>query len=195
MNQPPEDFGEQLEKHRVYLYGLAIASVARKGKLRAKLDPSGIVQDVFTEAVLNPERLLGRSDAEQRAYLRKALVNRLIDNIRRYGPGRRDYNREVPTSPGPGESSEWIDGLAEDDRSPIQNASTNEQTRQLAEALLRLSERERRALELHDLEGLTLAETAKELQTSAASVAGAVRDGKKKLRKLLSALRSNHDGC
>jgi RNA polymerase sigma-70 factor (ECF subfamily) len=59
----------------------------------------------------------------------------------------------------------------------------------LAEALLRLPDDQRQAIELHHLQGLPLAETGRCLSRSREAVAGLVYRGLKALRALLSEKR------
>ena len=67
----------------------------------------------------------------------------------------------------------------------VDQAEKNEELLRLAWALSELPELQHVAVELHHLGGLSLAETAKRLNRTEASVAGLVRRGLIRLRELL----------
>lgn len=63
----------------------------------------------------------------------------------------------------------------------------HEQSLQLAESLATLPENQRRAIELKHLNGLTLVETARQLECSTAAVVGLLHRGVQRLRELMQA--------
>ena len=71
--------------------------------------------------------------------------------------------------------------------SPVDRADRNEQLLRLAGALAQLPDDHRQAIELHHLQGMPLAEVARELGRTEPSVAGLLRRGLGKLREQLSA--------
>jgi RNA polymerase sigma-70 factor (ECF subfamily) len=75
--------------------------------------------------------------------------------------------------------------LAAEQTSPSQQAVRQEDLLRLAEALARLPEDQRAAVELHHLEGRTLAETAAALGRTRAAVASLVFRGLRNLRQRL----------
>ena len=75
--------------------------------------------------------------------------------------------------------------LAREESTPGRGAVLREQLSRLAEALLRLPDDQRQAVELHHLQGLTLAEIGRCLGRSREAVAGLVFRGLKTLRALL----------
>jgi RNA polymerase sigma-70 factor, ECF subfamily len=80
-----------LEKYRTYLDLLVRRQV--DGRLQAKLDASGIVQQTLWEAHQGLKDLRGSSDAEVAAWLRRILVRNLTDEIRKLTAGKRDLAR------------------------------------------------------------------------------------------------------
>jgi RNA polymerase sigma-70 factor (ECF subfamily) len=64
----------------------------------------------------------------------------------------------------------------------------HERLRHLAEALARLPEDQRQAVELHHLKGRTLPQVAREMRRSKEAVAGLLFRALKKLRQLLAPL-------
>ena len=67
--------------------------------------------------------------------------------------------------------------MAAEEASPSEQAVRKERLDQLAAALARLPDEQRRAIELHHLKGDSLAEVTKQMDRSSASVAGLIRRG------------------
>jgi RNA polymerase sigma-70 factor (ECF subfamily) len=84
------------------------------------------------------------------------------------------------------ESSARLEALlAVEQQSPCQHAVQQENLLRLAEALGRLPEDQRAAVELHHLEGRSLAETAEQLGRSRSAAASLVFRGLRNLRRML----------
>src|SRR5262249_35228853 len=73
--------------------------------------------------------------------------------------------------------------------SPSEQVLRHEQLLQLSAALAKLPEDQRLALEMHYLQGCTVAEVAAHMTRTERSVAGLVRRGLQKLRELLADTR------
>jgi RNA polymerase sigma-70 factor (ECF subfamily) len=184
MPQAAEDHGPLLERFREYL--LLLARLQLDGRLRGKVDLSGVVQQTLLEAHQAIDRLRQMTTEQQAAWLRKALSNNLTDEVRRLGRAVRDVARERSFEQALEESSVRLEQwLATDRSSPSGQAMRNEQLLLLAEALARLPEDQRRAVELHHLQGYSVAETARELGRSDAAVGGLLLRGMRKLRQWL----------
>jgi RNA polymerase sigma-70 factor (ECF subfamily) len=180
----PAPAGQDLERFRPYLR--LLARLQLDPRLRAKLDPSDVVQQTLLHAHQARDQLRGRSEAEQAAWLRKILANTLANAARDLRRDKRDVGRERSLEAAVEESSARLEAwLASAQAEPSRRAERNEQFLRLAEALEQLPEGQREAVVLHHLQGWSLAELAGHLGRSEGAVAGLLHRGFKKLRELL----------
>jgi RNA polymerase sigma-70 factor (ECF subfamily) len=137
-------------------------------RLRAKFDPSDVVQQTLLEATRDLPGFRGTTRAELMAWLRQILARVLGREVRRFvGTGRRDVSREVSLEARLAESSRRLgDVLAASATSPSARLGREEQALTLAEALGRLPEDYREVLVLRHLEGLPHDEVARRLGRS-----------------------------
>ena len=174
-----------LENCRAYLHALA-RSRMRAG-LRGKVDPSDIVQQTLLTAHRKLEQFRGRSEAELRGWLRRILCNHVLGARRRFRAAGRDVKREQsldrPTSDSVPPPRDKLAAL--DQSSPSQHVMHQEELRQLAVALAQLPDDQRRAVELHHMHGLSVAQVADSLGRSKSAVVGLLFRGLRKLRLLL----------
>jgi RNA polymerase sigma-70 factor (ECF subfamily) len=176
-----------LERFRDYLQ--LLARLQLDPWLRGKLDSSDVVQQTLMKAHANLGQFRGHTEAELAAWLRQILANSLLEAARQFGAGKRDLARERSLEAALEESSCRLENwLAADQSSPSQQAVRQEQLLRLAEALAQLPEDQRRAVELHHLQGRTVAETAAELGRTKPAVMGLLFRGLKKLRERLADL-------
>jgi len=179
---------EDLERFRAYLDLLARLEVAPR--LRDKIDLSGVVQQTLLEA---HQGLLKHPRAERTApevagWLRSILSHNLADVLRRLTARKRDFRREWSLESALDQSSSRVEQwLAAEQSSPSRQAIRQEELLKMAESLAGLPEGQRRAIELHHLQGRPLAEIADELGTTKSAVAGLLHRGLKALRKRLDA--------
>jgi RNA polymerase sigma-70 factor (ECF subfamily) len=177
---------EDLERFRAYLGLLARLEVAPP--LRDKVDLSGVVQQTLLEAhqglTEQPRRV--RTDAETAAWLRSILSHNLSDALRKLASQKRDVRREWSLDTVLDQSASRLERwLAAEQSSPSQQVVRQEELLRMAESLAGLPEAQRRAIELHYLQGMALAEIAAALGTTKAAVAGLLHRGMKTLRMQL----------
>jgi RNA polymerase sigma-70 factor (ECF subfamily) len=181
MDPPAEAPGAGLERFREYL--LLLARVQLGQRLPGKLDASDVVQQTLLEAHRKRAQFRGGSEAELAAWLRQLLACTLADALRAFGRAKRDVARERSLEAAVEESSARLAAwLAAEQSSPSQQAVRHEQAVHLADALARLPEAQRQALELRYCQGWSLADISGHLGRSPAAVAGLLKRGLKQLR-------------
>lgn len=172
-----------LGRFRHYLCLLARARLGMR--CSAKLDASDIVQQTLLDAHRKLDQFQGSED-ELAAWLRQILANNLVDASRALGREKRDIRREVSIQDQLDESSARLEAcLAAVQTGPVTRAEKNEQLLRMAWAMSQLPEAQRDAVELHHLQGLSLAEAAEQLGRTPTAVGGLLRRGLRKLRELL----------
>jgi len=175
---------DDLERYRPLLSLLVRTKVDRR--LANMLDLSGIVQQTLLEAFQSRDRFHDRSEQEVVGWLRRSLANNVIDEVRRVFARGRNPVAEVSIEAALADSSAHFEQfLTNSDLCPAQRCQELEQHVRLADCLLRLPERQRRAIELHRLQALSLEETANEMGLTKAAVAGLLRRGMRLLRELM----------
>jgi RNA polymerase sigma-70 factor (ECF subfamily) len=181
MVQELEPPARAVEDYRDYLCLLARLQI--DPRLRGKVDPSDVVQQTLVKAHQHREQFRGQTAAEQAGWLRRILVNTLVDAARKFG---RELDREFPLEQQVHDSSARLEAwLAADQSSPSEAAVRQEQLLRVARALARLPEDQRVAIELHHLRDLPVQDVAATMERTEASVAGLLRRGLKRLRELL----------
>jgi RNA polymerase sigma-70 factor, ECF subfamily len=184
MGRDVDPSAQALESYREYLGLLARLQLAPR--LAAKIDVSGVVQMTLLEAHQALAQRRGQTDAQKAAWLRRILVNNLADEIRKFGAAKRDVARERSLEADLADSSSRLEAwLAADQSSPSEHVTREEELLRLAQAMAALPEAQRRAVELHHLQGWSLDQIAGELGASKPAVAGLLHRGLKKLRERL----------
>jgi RNA polymerase sigma-70 factor, ECF subfamily len=185
MAQRSEQAGRELDRFREYLS--LLARLQLDPRLQGKVDLSGVVQQTLLEAYQAWDRFARMSEEERAGWLRRALANNLIDEVRKLGTAARDVKLEQSLERAVEESSARLEVLlATEQHSPLHRALRNERLLELAEALAQLPEDQRNAVELHHLKERPLAEVAEQMGRSKGAVAQLVFRGLQKLRKLLA---------
>jgi RNA polymerase sigma-70 factor (ECF subfamily) len=184
MRHQAHDAGQDLERFREYLS--LLARLQLDARLQGKVDLSGVVQQTLLEAHQAQERFRQLTEAQQGAWLRRTLAHNLTDEVRKLGTAMRDVGRERSLEAALEASSARLEAcLAADQSSPSEQAVRNEQLLHLAEALARLPEDQRRAVEMHHLGGVPVAEVAQVMGRSDGAVGALLVRGLKRLRELL----------
>ena len=164
---------EQLfQRYRHYLWLLAQGQLGRH--LRAKCDPSDIVQQTLLEAHRDFAQFAGTHEGELLAWLRQILAHNLYNETRRFAALQRDAAREVSLEQlraGLDHSSEVLGRcLAADVIPPSQAAAEREAAVHLAEVMADLPEDYRTVLLLRVFEGLPAQEVAQRMNRSCGAV-------------------------
>ncbi len=174
-----------LERYRHYLE--LLARLHLPPRLRGKVGPSDIVQETLLKAVENLDQYRGQSEAELAGWLRRILTNSLADVVRALEGAKRDIARERSLEASLAQSSARLEALLQArPASPSDQVLRHEQLLRLATALAELPEDQRQALEMHYLQGCTVATVAEHMQRTERSVAGLVRRGLQRLRGLMA---------
>src|SRR3984957_20026343 len=173
--EPGPDCG-LLERYREYL--TMLARLQLHPRVQGKVGASDVVQQTMVKAAKNRSQLKGQTDAETAAWLRRILTNTLVDAIRAFRGAKRDVALERSLA----ESSARFEALLQGSlTSPSQQVLKDEQLLLLAAALATLPEDQRLAVEMHYLQGCTVAEVAEYMNRTVRAIAGLVRRGLEKL--------------
>src|SRR5262249_41351606 len=144
--------GQDLEQFRDYLR--LLARLRLDPRLRAKLDPSDVVQQTLLEAHKGRDQFRGRTFAERAAWLRQILARNLANAARDLGRDKRDVARERSLEAAAEESAAR---LAAEQSSPSERAQREEEAVRLAHALATLPEAQREVVLLRHCQGWSLA--------------------------------------
>lgn len=182
-----------IEDHRDYL--LLLVRLQIGPGLRAKLDPSDIVQQAILQAHERRDQFRGGTEGEWLAWLRAILANALAAAARRFDTQARNPGRERSLEAELERSASRLEGLlAADQTSPSERAVRGEEFIRLARALSRLPEDQRRVVELHYLKGLAVADVADRIGRTRPAAVGLLFRGLKRLRELLRDPEESGDG-
>lgn len=177
-------FERLFARHRAYLR--RVVELRLDGRLRARVDPSDVVQDAQMEAFRRLPDYLARRPMSFRLWLRKTAQERLLMAERFHlGAACRAVGREVPLSEG---SSLQLSGqLAAAGSTPSQQLASRERARQVREAVAELAAGDREILVLRNLEELSNHEAAEVLGIDPAAASQRYGRALLRLRKVLLA--------
>jgi RNA polymerase sigma-70 factor, ECF subfamily len=181
-----------IEDQRDYLRLLVRLQLG--SRLRAKLDASDVVQQAILQAHERRDQFRGRTEGEWLAWLRAILANALAASARRLNTQARDPGRERSLEAELERSASRLEGfLAADQTSPSERAVRGEELVLLAQALAQLPDDQRRAVELHYLQGMAVADVAESIGRTRPAAVGLLFRGLKRLRELLRDLGAPSD--
>ena len=160
--------------HRYHAYLRALARAQLGRHLRAKCDPSDVVQQTLLEAHRDFGAFQGSHEPELLAWLRRILAHNLYNEARRFAARQRDAAREVSIEQvraGVETSSLALGrGLPAATPSPSHAAAARESALRLADALARLPEDYQTVLLLRVFEELPAEEVAQRMGRTAGAV-------------------------
>lgn len=173
---------EQFDKYRNYLRFLARTQMP--AHLRARLDPSDIVQQSLLQAHQAADDFRGTSNAELMAWLRKILAGVVAHTIRDQHRDRRDVFKEQVIQQRMDQSSILLaSAFMASDRPASAIVAQDELVRGVAELVEQLPEAQRDAIILHYWQEIPLKQVAEALGKSPAAVAGLLQRGLATLRE------------
>jgi RNA polymerase sigma-70 factor (ECF subfamily) len=146
-----------LARHLPYLH--KIAALRLDARLRSRLDPSDVVQDVQLEAVRRLEGYLRQRPMPFRLWLRKLICDRVL-MLHRYhfGAARRSVTREAEL---PDHSSLLLaQRLFGQGSTPSRRCAKEELITRVRHAVARLPETDREIILMRTIEGLAFEEVA-----------------------------------
>ena len=159
-------------RYRHYLWLLAQGQIG--GKLRARCDPSDLVQQTLLEAFRDFSGFNGAHEVELLAWLRQILAHNLFNEARHQGAQRRDAARQISldeVQAGLDHSSVTLGKcLAANAPSPSQAAGEREAAVRLSDTLARLPKDYQTVLMLRVFEGLPAEEVAQRMGRTAGAV-------------------------
>jgi RNA polymerase sigma-70 factor (ECF subfamily) len=178
--------GFSLARYREYLLALATAQLDRR--LRAKVEPSDIVQESLLKAHKSFDQFRGGTERELAAWLATILKQTLGNATRGLARLKRlaSASRGQPSDVSFVHSDVVLD--MEAGLQPQEAAQLNEQLLQMAKALERLPGDQRTVVELKHLYGLSVAEICERTGRSKPSVVGLLYRGIKTLRTTMANL-------
>ena len=163
-----------VEDNRDYLR--LVARLLWKPGLQRRLELSDVVQQTLLKAHQKLHQFEGKSEEEWRGWLRKILLNELRQAVRGIPPGEVSLN----------ESSRNLEAvIAADHSSPSERVMHQDRLERLANALGKLREGERTAVELKYLHGCSVEFISQYTGRTGDAVGGLLKRGMRKLRELL----------
>jgi RNA polymerase sigma-70 factor (ECF subfamily) len=181
-DRDPRAFDRLFALHRPYLR--KVVELRLDQRLRARVDPSDVVQEAQLEAFRRLPEYFERRPMPFRLWLRKTTQERLV-MLRRFhlGAARRAAGREVPLPEG--SSLALAGGLLAPGQTPSQLLMDRERRRRVQEAVALLPEGDREVLVMRNLEALSNGEVAEVLQVDPATASRRYGRALLRLRDLL----------
>lgn len=161
-----QSIGELLSQYRTYLTLLGAAQFRQR--LRPRVSPSDIVQDVMLRAHCHFEQFRGTTEPELLAWLREILLNSLARFVEQHlHAAKRDIRREISID----QFADSAAGIGQR-AIPVTDPGTRitdqgDQAALLAELLEQLPSHYREVLQLRNIQGLAFDEVAARLGRSA----------------------------
>lgn len=172
-------FEGALERFRPVLVTIAEAMISPA--YRGDIEASDLVQQTLLEAHAGAAALSRFNEGQFFGWLRQALQHNLLDAVKHLNTQKHNVSRRVRESDLEGSFARLEQVLAEDATSPSELASRNEQIANLLSALQELPNKQRMAVIMKHLQGLSLKEIAVSLGLSEPATAGLLHRGRQSL--------------
>ncbi len=180
----PAAWGRLLEAQRAHLG--AFAEQRLRGRVAVRVDSADVVQQTFLEAHRHLDQFQGETQTAFRAWLTRILENNIARTLRNHLLlQKRNLRREQPLGEGQGSDSAAGQEPEAGTSTPSKRAMRHEEEDRLARALAKLPKDQQEAVRLRHLQGLALAEIAKQLGRTSVATAALVKRGMEALRKQL----------
>ena len=174
-------FEQLFARHRRGL--LKLADRRMDARIRARSDPSDIVQETHLEALRSLDDFLVRRPMPFRLWLMKTAYQRLAKAQRQHiEAAKRSVKREIPI---PDRSSLRLARVLGSGTSPSKFVERQERAQRVRQALAKLNDGEREVILLRIFEGLTSREVGCLLDTSAEAAQKRYARGLLKLQAIL----------
>ncbi len=178
-----------LANYRPYLERLSRQLMAKTGQHRNKLESSDLIQEVMILAHNRRGQFHGNTNEEYLAWLHRILENKFRDELRHWGTKKRNTDIEQSLVQTIDSTRRKITELSVTmGTSPSTNYARLEHNLLICEALEKLPDDQRQAIELRHLEELSQDQVAKIMNKSKPAIAGLLRRGLKVLRQHMNEL-------
>jgi RNA polymerase sigma-70 factor (subfamily 1) len=179
-----DSLNQDLEEFRAYLETLTFIQI--DPRLRSKFGLSDVVQNTLVEAWGDLERIRALDADDRKRWLRRMLLNNMLEEIKRFLARKRDCRLERSLEAAAEESSGRLLGwLTAEESTPSKKLIAEEERLRVLEAMSQLPQREREALSLQTYHGWKLAQIAEHLECTTNAVAGLQARARARLRELL----------
>lgn len=184
-SEGPEQVDAEIARYRDYL--TLLARLQFDGGIRARLDPSDIVQQTLLEAHRDRDRFVGEHSAQRAGWLRKILARNLVNASRDERRQKRDVRIERSMEQSLEYSSARLGScIAADQTSPSERVARDEELLLLVEGLMELPETEREVIIRRLWQGQTIQAVSEALDLSEYLVAQNLRRGLEELRRRMN---------
>lgn len=179
---------DRLGDFRSYLR--LLAGMQLDPMLKARVDPSDVVQQTLLQAHRAADQFRGTTDEEFAGWLRQILANELAHLFRDHRRAKRDVFRERSFQQSVEDSAVRLEILlVADGIGPDAVVDRNDRAVQIGKAMESLTDAQREAIESHYWHGHSLQQIADFQDKSKSAVADAIHRGLKRLRRELETLR------
>jgi RNA polymerase sigma-70 factor (ECF subfamily) len=166
-----------------------------EGRLRARVDPSDLVQQTMLEAYRSFQRFNGATEGEWLAWLKQILNHNATDFVRYHQTGKRQAAKEVHLgNPADSSAGDGLANLADSVETPSQELMRKERELQIADAIAQLAPDYQEVIILRNLQRLPFDQVAERLQRSRPAAQMLWMRAIHKLQEVLASQNSSSEG-